>query len=83
MSRTLRSPKHLALMKVLRDTRQGRGLTQADLAARLDRPQSYVAKVEIGERRLEVVEFVAWARALGVKSGELLMPVEEATGERT
>jgi len=39
-------------------------LTQADLAKRLGVVPSWVAKVEIGERRLDVVEFTAIARAL-------------------
>lgn len=36
------------------------GLTQADLAERLDKPQSFVAKVETQERRLDVIEFAKW-----------------------
>ena len=36
------------------------GLTQADLAERLDKPQSFVAKVETQERRLDLIEFVMW-----------------------
>lgn len=72
MSRTLRSPLHLALMKVLRETRLEAGLTQADLAKRMDRPQSFVAKIEVGERQLGVVEFVSYAESLGVTPPELL-----------
>lgn len=39
-------------------------MTQSDLAARLRRPQSYVAKVEGGERRLDILEFVDWLAAM-------------------
>lgn len=45
--------------------RQQAGLTQADLAERLKRPQSFVSKYERGERRLDVVEFGEVAKALG------------------
>lgn len=72
MSRTLRSPLHLALMTVLREARLEAGLTQAQLAERMDRPQSFVAKIEVGERQLGVVEFVGYAEALGVTPPELL-----------
>ena len=40
------------------------GMTQQSVAAKLGRPQSFVAKIESGERRLDVVEFVAFCRAL-------------------
>ena len=60
------------MMTVLRRERGWRGLTQAELAGRLRRPQSYVAKVETGERRLDVVEFVEYARAIGMKPEDLL-----------
>ena len=72
MSRTLRSPLHLALMTVLRAARLEAGLTQAQLAERMDRPQSFVAKIEVGERQLGVVEFVGYAEALGLTPPELL-----------
>ena len=72
MSRTLRSPLHLALMKVLREARLEAGLTQADLAKRMDRPQSFVAKIEVGERQLGVLEFVGYAEALGITPPNLL-----------
>ncbi|WP_343219118.1 helix-turn-helix transcriptional regulator [Cerasicoccus frondis] len=43
---------------MLRSARQQRKLTQTQLAERLGKPQSFIAKVERGERRLDVVEFV-------------------------
>ena len=45
--------------------RKAAGLTQHALARLLKKPQSFVAKYEGGERRLDVVEFIAIARALG------------------
>ena len=70
--RTLRSPLHLSLMNALRRTRVEQGLTQAVLAERMRRPQSFVAKVEVGERRLDVVEFIEYAKALGVAPEDLM-----------
>jgi len=52
--------------------RKRAGVTQEELAARLGRPQSYVSKSERGERRLDVVEFVEIALALGLDPVELL-----------
>jgi len=47
-------------------------MTQADLAVRLRRPQSFVAKYEVGERRLDLVEFVEVANALDTDPVKLL-----------
>lgn len=48
------------------DARKRAGLTQAELSARLQRPQSFVSKYERGERRLDVIEFGQVAHALGL-----------------
>jgi transcriptional regulator with XRE-family HTH domain len=53
-------------------TRDQAGLTQADVAERLGRPQSFVAKYEGGERRVEVIEFLKIASALGADPFRLL-----------
>jgi len=50
----------------MRAARQDADVTQVELAERLDRPQSFVAKYENGERRLDVIEFIEIARALKV-----------------
>lgn len=48
------------------------GLTQAELAARLGRPQSFVSKYKRGERRLDVIEFLEVAKAVGVDAVRIL-----------
>ena len=50
---------------MLREAREAANMTQQELAQKLRRPQSYVAKVEGGERRLDVVELLAIAGAVG------------------
>jgi transcriptional regulator with XRE-family HTH domain len=50
------------LLRRLRQARRDAGLTQVDVAGRLGRSQSFVTKVETGERRLDVVELRAFAR---------------------
>lgn len=58
--KTLRSPQHKALIDELKRVRHQAGLTQAALAEKLGVAQSFVAKVEGGERRLDVIEFINW-----------------------
>lgn len=78
MGRTLRSPGHLALMAALKQARLDAGLTQTDLADRLERPQSFVAKYENGERKVEVVEFIQIVGAIGCDGREILDAVTRA-----
>jgi transcriptional regulator with XRE-family HTH domain len=65
MSKSIHSPDHLRLREVLIAARKAAGLTQDEVARRIRRPQSFVAKYEGGERRIDVVEFMTIARALG------------------
>lgn len=54
----LRSPRHRALIAAIVEARKAAGLTQRQLAARLGRSNSFVWKLEAGERRLDILEFV-------------------------
>jgi transcriptional regulator with XRE-family HTH domain len=58
MRKTLRSPEQTLFLDVLRAARKSAGVTQQALAGKLHHPQSFVAKYENGERRIDVVEFV-------------------------
>lgn len=80
MGRTLRSPGHLALMAALKQARLDAGLTQTELAGRLERPQSFVAKYENGERRIEVVELIEIAAAMNADPCKVIQAVREAEG---
>jgi transcriptional regulator with XRE-family HTH domain len=62
---------------LLIETRQSQKLTQAVVAQRLQKPQSFVSKYERGERRLDVVEFLEVAKALNVNPCELLEKLEQ------
>jgi transcriptional regulator with XRE-family HTH domain len=72
MRKSTHSAKYKRLIALLRDARRLSKVTQTDLAKRLKRPQSFVAKYEQGERRLDVVEFVAVAEALGTDPVKML-----------
>jgi transcriptional regulator with XRE-family HTH domain len=56
---------------VLVDLRKQKGLTQRQLAARLAAPQNYIAQIESGLRRVDVVEFTEYVTALGEDSVEV------------
>lgn len=64
MRKTLHSQDHAILIGLLRNARKEAGLTQQEVARKLQQPQSFVAKYEGGERRLDMLEFIEVARAL-------------------
>ena len=72
MRKSVHSARYRRLLQLIIDARCEAGLTQAEVAVRLRRPQSYVAKTEGGERRLDVLEFVDMAAAVGADPGKLL-----------
>jgi transcriptional regulator with XRE-family HTH domain len=56
------SARYKRLLKQLRTARGLAGLTQGEVAAALNRPQSFVSKCESGERRIDVIELEDFAR---------------------
>lgn len=70
--KSLRTRTHRVLISELRQLREQAGLTQTQLALLIKRPQSFVAKYEAGERRIDVVEFLQLMRALRADAGAVL-----------
>lgn len=66
MEKSVTSEGYKVLLACLREAREGAGLTQAEVAERLDMSQSQVSKCERGERRLDVIELREWCGALGL-----------------
>jgi transcriptional regulator with XRE-family HTH domain len=72
VKKSLYEQRYAAFTSLLRGERKKAGLTQAKLAKKLRRPQSYISKYERGDRRLDVIEFLEIARAIGFDPGEIL-----------
>ena len=70
--KTLRSRRHRALCNALVEARKTAGLSQQDLASRLKTSQTVIARIETGERRVDVVEFIDLARALRIDPHKVL-----------
>jgi transcriptional regulator with XRE-family HTH domain len=64
MSKTTQWPRHKALVAFLVEKRERAGLTQTDLARKLGQHQSFVARLESGQRRIDVVELLDIAEAI-------------------
>ncbi|MGQ4807955.1 hypothetical protein NKDENANG_01321 [Candidatus Entotheonellaceae bacterium PAL068K] len=76
MTKSVFSEKYDRFRLLLIEARKGVGSTQVQLAEKLARPQSYVSKYERGERRLDVVEFLEVAQAIGIDAYELLKKLD-------
>jgi transcriptional regulator with XRE-family HTH domain len=64
LTKSLHSQEYGVFCELLIEARKKAGVTQHALAKKLGKPQSFVAKIEGGERRLDIVEFISVARAL-------------------
>lgn len=70
MTKSIYSEEMIALRAWLRAAREVQGLSMRDLAVRINKPHNYVQRVEEGDRRLDVVEFVWYCNALGIDPNE-------------
>jgi len=84
--KSIHTPQYIAFTKRLKAIRLELGVSQEELASRLDKPQSYISKVELAERRLDLVEYTDWMQALGADAFDplrlLCQPQAAASGSR-
>ena len=66
------------LVNLLREMRIEAGLTQVDLAARIEKDQAYVSRYESGQRRLDVLEVREICQAIGISLEEFVKRLEKA-----
>ena len=80
MRKSIHSAPYVLLRDRLKAGRVAVGLTQIELSLRLERPQSYVAKYEGGDRRLDIVELVDICRMIGIDAPALVAEVQAIGG---
>jgi transcriptional regulator with XRE-family HTH domain len=73
--KSLHTERYKRLIALLIEARRAASLTQAELATKLGKPQSYVSKVENHERRIDVIEFLEICEALGTGPSEVLVAI--------
>ena len=64
------------LRNLIREYREAAGLTQVELAERIGETQSYVSKVERGERRLDLVQLRVFCEAMSSSLPEFISAFE-------
>ena len=60
--KSIYSNEYEGVTKRLREARESLGLTQSEVSAKLQKPQSYISKIERGERRVDIVELAKVAK---------------------
>lgn len=73
----LENQKYELLRSELKKARLNKELLQINLANKLRKPQSYISKVESGERRLDVIEFCQYCHGIGIDPSLLLKKMLE------
>ena len=76
------NPDRDKLLKLLRAVRKEAGLTQAEVARKLRRPQSFVSKYEIGERRLDLIELREVCAAIRIPLQRFVRRFESRLAQR-
>jgi transcriptional regulator with XRE-family HTH domain len=82
LPKSIHTERHKALCELLRAHRESAGLTQTVVAGRLGKPPSYVAKYEGGDRRLDVLEFMEVAAAIGFDPCALIRSLDRKIAHR-
>ena len=76
MQKSIHTQKYRCLLNLLRKARQEAGLTQQQLAAKLEASQDEISKCETGIRRLDVIELKLWVEALGLQLPDFIAKLD-------
>lgn len=74
--------RYKAVIAALVERRKLLGVSQQSLAERLGLHKQFVSRVELGERRLDFVEFADFVRALGLEPEPLIASIPAASGQK-
>jgi len=77
MQKSLHTPGYRKFCELLRTARTSQGLSQTELANRLNEGQDFVSKCERGVRRVDVVELRQWCAALGIPFHDFIEEIDK------
>ena len=78
MRKTIYTNEYAIVLRLLRDARRDAGLTQTELAKKLKQSQSFVTKVERGDRRLDIIQLRTICQTFGLTLADFVSRLEKA-----
>jgi transcriptional regulator with XRE-family HTH domain len=79
MAKSIYTRRHQRLRDLLIEARQTADLTQQEVARRIGKPQSYIAKIEGGERRLDVIELIELCEQFGADPSNIIRGLQKVS----
>lgn len=83
MAATLHDPRYRTLIDLLVEARLAAGMSQAELAERVSRPQSFIGKIETLQRRLDALELFDLLAALDLSADSFAAGAAPKIGRRS
>ena len=81
--KTIYQQRYQTLIDCLISARKQAKLTQADIAHQLGKPQSYIAKIEGKDRKIDVLEYVEICEVLDLQPSEIIKIIENTQNQNT
>ncbi|MBD8546061.1 helix-turn-helix transcriptional regulator [Sphingomonas sp. CFBP 8760] len=79
MSKSAFTDAHRVMVAIMAQTRRDVGLHQAELAQLIGKDQSFISNIERGQRRVDIIEFIAITRAMGVDPVDIFRRINTNT----
>ena len=82
MEKSVFNQDYTLFLSLLRRARKAAGLTQKQVAESLKQTQSFVSKCERGERRIDIIELLAFCQAIGIPAEEFVRQLQQILKQR-
>jgi len=81
--KSIYTDEYAIVLNLLKEARRNSGVTQIDLADRLGQTQSFVSKIERGDRRLDIVQLRTILLEFGVTLPDFVIQLESEIAKQT
>ena len=82
MEKSIYTREYAVVLRMIREARETSGITQEQLAKRLKQSQSFVSKIERGDRRIDIVQLRTLCKIYGRTLSEFVQRLEEELQSR-